>query len=242
MFVGHWTVTWTLIPFGWYIGKITGTLRLGLILEYLTGRAFYVALHKCLVYRSFPDTDCLKYFRDVGNNCVLDLNAGGTYTRVRPPECGLETVAQMPPFQHCQVAEVPSDTVAQVRGCMRMRGCMGNGHSPGETQDAWEVDVSPGEMECAEDSAYIRPDSVVESPVYVWSVTGSLFFGSILRRVRGSDVDGAGWVLALLSSSVVEYNVVRNKVACGGPGGGRHYCINPAAGYVLGLALDCMTW
>ena len=132
----------------------------------------------------FPDTDCLKYFRDVGNNCILDLNAGGMYTRVRPPECSLETVAQMPPFQHCRVTEVPSDTVAQVRGCMRMRGCTGNGHSLGETQDAREVGVSPGEMEYTEDSAYIRPDSVVESPVYVWSVTGSLFFGSPLTRVR----------------------------------------------------------
>ena len=28
----------------------------------------------------FTDTYCLKYFRDVGKNCVLDLNAGGTYT------------------------------------------------------------------------------------------------------------------------------------------------------------------
>ena len=45
----------------------------------------------------------------------------------------------------------------------------------------------PGEIECAEDSGYIRPDSVVESPVYVLSVTGSLLFGSPLRRgsVRG---------------------------------------------------------
>ena len=44
--------------------------------------------------------------------------------------------------------------------------------------------VSPGEMECAEDLDYIGPDSVVESPVYVWSVTGSLLFGSPLRRVQ----------------------------------------------------------
>ena len=35
-------------------------------------------------------------------------------------------------------------------------GCTGNGHSPGETQDAQEVGVSPGEMTSAEDSAY-RP-------------------------------------------------------------------------------------
>ena len=28
----------------------------------------------------FPDTDCLNCFRDVGKNCVLDLNARRTYT------------------------------------------------------------------------------------------------------------------------------------------------------------------
>ena len=39
MIVGHWTVTWTLIPFGWYIGKITGMLMLGLVLEYLKERS-----------------------------------------------------------------------------------------------------------------------------------------------------------------------------------------------------------
>ena len=93
--------------------------------------------------------------------------------------------SQMPPIPHCRVAEVPSVTVAQLRGGTRMRCCVGNGHSPGETQDAREVGVFPGEMECAEDSDYIKPDSVVESPVYVWSVTGSLLFGSPLRRVRG---------------------------------------------------------
>ena len=76
----------------------------------MTGGAFYVVLH------------C---FDDVGKNCVLDLNTGGTYTRVRPPECGLEMVAQMPPIQHCRVAKVPSDMVAQVRGCTRMRGFPG---------------------------------------------------------------------------------------------------------------------
>ena len=47
------------------------------------------------------------------------------YIRVQSPECGLETVAQMPPFPHCRVAVVPSDTVAQVRSCTRMRGCVG---------------------------------------------------------------------------------------------------------------------
>ena len=43
-------------------------------------------------------------------------------------------------------------------------------------------------------------------------------------------MDCAGWVLALLSFSVVEYRVVRNKVACGGPGGGRPCYFNPATG------------
>ena len=54
----------------------------------------------------------------------------------------------------------------------------------------------------------------------------------------GSAVDCAGWVLALLSCSVVEYNFVRKKVACGGPGGGHPYYFNPAAGTFLGLELD----
>ena len=154
-----------------------------------TGVSDWMSILCCVARMSrlpeLPDTACLKYFRDVGRKCVLDLNVEGTCARVSPPECGLETVAQMPLFQHGRVAVVPSDMVAQVSGCTRMRGCAGNRHSPGETQDALEVGVSPGEMKCVEDSDYIRPDSVVESPVYVWSVTGSLLFGSPLRRVRG---------------------------------------------------------
>ena len=50
--------------------------------------------------------------------------------------------------RHCRVAVVPSDTVAQVRG-LYADGA-GNGHSPGETQDAREVGASPVEMKCAE--------------------------------------------------------------------------------------------
>ena len=105
IFVGIWTVTWTLIPFGWYIGKIAGVSDWRSVL-------CCVARMSCLP--EFPDTACLKYFRDIGRKCVLDLNAGETYTRVWSPECGLGT--------HCRVAVVPSDTVAQVRGCTRMRG------------------------------------------------------------------------------------------------------------------------
>ena len=44
---------------------------------------------------------------------------------------------------------------------------------------------SPGKFECVEDSGYIGPDTVVESPVYVWSVAGSLLFGSPFKRVLG---------------------------------------------------------
>ena len=71
------------------------------------------------------------------------------------------------------------------------RGCVGNGHSPGETQDARKVGVS----RCAEDSAYIKLDSVVESPVCVWSVTGSLLFGSPLGRVRGVPTHDPTWIV-----------------------------------------------
>ena len=49
VFVGLWSATWTLIPFGWYIGKVAGPLRPGLILEYLSGGESYVVLLDCLV-------------------------------------------------------------------------------------------------------------------------------------------------------------------------------------------------
>ena len=51
-------------------------------------------------------------------------------------------------------------------------------------------------------------------------------------------MDCASWVLALLSFSVVEYHVVRNKDACGGPGGGAPTTSTPLPGMFLGLALD----
>ena len=50
---------------------------------------------------------------------MLDLHTRGTYPRVRPPECGLEMVAQSPPIRNCRVAEVPSGAV--VRGCADAR-------------------------------------------------------------------------------------------------------------------------
>ena len=92
----------------------------------------------------FPDTDCLNCFCNIGQICVLDLNARATYPCIEPPECSLETVARMPPLPSCRVAEILSDTAAQMRGCTRMRGCTVNGHSPGETHDARDAGVSPG--------------------------------------------------------------------------------------------------
>ena len=67
----------------------------------------------------FPDAAWLQCFRDIGKKCVLDLNAGETHTPVQTPESGVETVAWMPFFPHCQVA------VPQVRCCTRMSGCAG---------------------------------------------------------------------------------------------------------------------
>ena len=55
-----------------------------------------VARMSCLP--EFPDTAWLKCFRDIGKKCVLDLNAGETYTPVKSPERGVETVARMPFF------------------------------------------------------------------------------------------------------------------------------------------------
>ena len=51
------------------------------------------------------------------------------------------------------------------------------------------------EMMCADNSAYIKPDSVVESPVCVWSVTGSLLFRSPLGHVRGVPTQDPTWIV-----------------------------------------------
>ena len=65
------------------------------------------------------------------------------------------------------------------------------------------------------------------SPQTCTGLTATAFASS------GSDVDCASG-LALLSFSVVEYHVVHNKVACGGPGGDRPIYFNPASGYFFG--------
>ena len=117
----------------------------------------------------FPDRDCLKCFDDIGNNCIMDFNAWGTCPQVRTPGCSLETCARtLPTRQECLGSDVPSGTVAQLRGCTQMRGCA-------------ECGCSPGEIGCAEDWGYIRPATNDEWPVRGQPVTGSLLFGSPLR-------------------------------------------------------------
>ena len=118
----------------------------------------------------FPDGDCLKCFDDIRKNCITDFSTWGTCSRVRTPECSLETFAQtLPTRQECLVSDVPSGAVAQL-----------------------ENKCSPGEIGCVEDWGYIRPAADGESPVYVQPVTGSLLFGSPLRRVLGR------WLHALM--------------------------------------------
>ena len=144
--------------------------------------------------------------------------------------------------------EVLSDTVTQRCGCTRMHVCAGNGHSPGETQDAREAGVSPGEMKCAVDSAYIKPDSVVESPVYVWPATASLLFGSPLRRVRGVQQlplpsQDPSWVVLIgfwLHSCFVWWSIMLSEIYLHAVNqtGAATTASTPLPGTFLGLALD----
>ena len=129
-----------------------------------------------------------------------------------------------------------------------MRVCAGNGYSPGKTLDASEAGVSPGEMKCAEDSTYIKPDSVVESPVYVWSVTASLLFGSPLRRVRGIQQlplpsQDPSWVVLIgfwLPSCFVWWSIISSKIDLPlvNQTGAVTTASTPLPGKFLGLALD----
>ena len=103
----------------------------------------------------FPDKDCLKCFKDIINNCIMDFSAWGTCPRVRMPVCSLETFAQtLPTRQECLVSDVPSGAVSQLCGCAQMRGCV-------------EDKCFSGEIGCAENWGYIRQATDGESPVYV---------------------------------------------------------------------------
>ena len=83
---------------------------------------------------------------------VLDLSVRETLSPVGSPGGGLETVVRSPPLPYCRVAELMSVPITIGRCCTRMRGCTGNGHSPGEIQDVGSVDVPRTDMTCAENS------------------------------------------------------------------------------------------
>ena len=107
-------------------------------------------------------------FSDIGRDCVLDLNAWGTCPRVRLPDCGLETFAQMPPIQqNCLISEVLSGAVAPVLGCVRETDIPRARH---RMRGKW---VLP-RVRWSADSDYIKPETVVGSPVYGWLVIGPL--------------------------------------------------------------------
>ena len=136
-----------------------------------------------------------------------------------------------------------SDTIVIRRGCTQMHGCARNGHSPGENQDARNVGVSRTEMKCVEYLAYIKSDSVVVSPVCVWSVTGSLLFGSPLGRVRGVPTQDPTWIVLvgfwfhgcfvwwIIMSSNMDSLAVNQA-------GAATSASTPRPGMFLGLALD----
>ena len=160
----------------------------------------------------------------------------GPCPQVGQPECGLETFVQMSPNrQKCLVSEVSSDTIAQLRGCTWMRGCAGNGHSPGD-------------IECAEDSGYIRPETVDESPVYVWSVTGSLLCGSPFRCVLGLPQPtlpsrGLTWITLAdfwFSCRLVWWRTMSSgkDLPAVNQSGAAMTATNPLPGTFLGLGLD----
>ena len=95
-----------------------------------------------------PNSDGPDSFRDIGMTYVLNLSV----SPVGSPGGGLETVPRSPPLPYCRVAELMSISITIGRGCTRMRGCAGNGHSPGEIKDVGRVGVPRTEMTCAENS------------------------------------------------------------------------------------------
>ena len=111
-----------------------------------------------------PDTGCLKSFGKLGRECVLDLNAGEI------PQFGRLNVVwrRYPQSRRFHLVVWWWCLLLRSRRCAVVRGCAGNGHSPGETQDARKVDSSPGEK-CVEEPGYIRPVLVAGPPVYAWA-------------------------------------------------------------------------
>ena len=163
----------------------------------------------CCIARLFrmpvlPVTGYLRSFRGPEGTCILDLNAGESKAPARMMGDERETDFPRPQFPPCGVRAFPSELVTLVCGGWRRRVCAGNSYFPGDkcTTDlgfprashtpgekcAAELDfprasLTLGECCCAEELGYIRPALLAESPVYAWTVTGSLLFRSPHRRV-----------------------------------------------------------
>ena len=184
-----------------------------------------------------PVTGYLRYFRGTGRTCILDLNAGESKAPVRM--MGDERETDFPQFPPYGMRALPSASVTLVRGGWRRRSCAGNCHSPGDkcTKDlgfpqashtpgekcAAELDfprasLTLGEC-CAEELGYIRPALLAEAPVYAWTVTGSLLFGSPHRRVRGECcAEELGYIRpALLAEAPVYAWTVTGSLLFGSP-------------------------
>ena len=135
-----------------------------------------------------PVTGYLRSFRGLGWTCILDANAGESKAPVRMMRDERVTDFPRPQFPPCGARALPSNSHSPGHKCTTDLGFPWASHTPGE-KCAAELDfprasLTPGEC-CAEELGYIRPALLVESPVYAWTVTGSLLFGSPHRRVRG---------------------------------------------------------
>ena len=110
-----------------------------------------------------PDSDCQDRLCGVGRTYVLDLSVRGTYSHAKSPGGVLVTVARLPPIPYCQVAQGMSNTIAIGRGCTQMRGCTGNGHSPGGIQEV-RGRLEKYRIVCAEGGSSVR----VRTEVCAW--------------------------------------------------------------------------
>ena len=125
-----------------------------------------------------------KSYIKVSGFSVLDLNAGRHILQCnrlkvvwrRLLGCRYFCIAR---WQWCLTRRSRQCAVVRGRADARLRG---KWTFPGRNAGCAEIRCSPGRE--VRGRLGLRPDSVVESSVYVWSVTGSHLFGSPLRRVR----------------------------------------------------------
>ena len=116
-----------------------------------------------------PDTGCLKSFGELGRECVLDVNAGETYT----PYIFLQ-------IRHFHLVAWWWCLLLQSRRCEVIRGCV----------DARGIDIEscffPGREVHGRTGLYKAGlGGWAGPPVYDWVVTGSFLSGSPPRCVRG---------------------------------------------------------